>query len=1492
MKRTVGLGLTVLSMAISFVIAYLLITWLARRARYSCVGGNCIECTPDDWKSGICQNLSEVACKQQCGYRCNGGMCEPCRPSDVTPCPFSESQCLSENGFPTCGYNINGYDQLYETSDGAATLWAETCTACDGSEACDNYPNGLCGNNAGFTCSQYDLGMCVKCSDQASGASCQMHPSRLDGITCGVDSSTPCPIFTCFDGACHECVHGQQSLDYADEYNCYLAVNGKRTAFFDSTCGGGLGCDKYYCRFNGQCAACDQIDPFGTLGLCGPTEVIGRGDGTTYDEYGEVLLNGVSGALTKNYCDENCEKHVRWFCDNTTRTCKTTTPENGFIDEDFGCTDGECNWFESAETCQIYCTMAGVCESTTIPVLRDADNNPEAFGVWTFHSSVLGGNKIPGEDDMDLAELVQIPYRALRVASLYPYFESESDSTTHVVASNGDYSLEFNKEAGKLVYKYIDEVISEFPESPPVCDVSYELGVHPYGILYLRCGRSDETQPYWQTNHGLSGVDHNTHWASQRGIGDHSDNNIDSCYQANAHNAFLIVQGNSKGWGLAAPVFGDAMGFESDVDSYRSDNASSVYNHLNSLRDARNWIGEISHCEDISLADLKQNAGYGDRDRLTKIMPDNSVMAQLPRLKCSQVYAESPDGAVVLCRARKAACVADSAVATLPMHRNFDLYNGDAVVRADNFEYSITTSKYSIPGGNNKSASRIGMQLSETKPQGVYAHDKSFDWGQLKDFSQSQCSNGATGKGCISRADGTTVPIAFDLEHYLSETTTMRVPDTGNYMQAGEARLVKAYPIVDSVHTVLVSDDRKTHLGVYASSINDSTTQEYQILKHLYTHGNPERTQQGYDGDEGYGKADVVLRTEITPNTWLPVWVGGVRVVGEPSFELKEFTNGSNSVPALAVVEHQDDSGIWEVGKPPSTASNPQLVMQLDGNLILKEGDENLWISNTAGNPGAYVKLVAAVGGDANLQIYRADRTLITNWTPTNNVSATSAPNGKLYSGIPNEKRLYGYDYVDVLTDPDFVNPGEPDTLGSGQSLVQGKCLASGPCKLLLTTSRLRLVLLEAQLLLGDWNATYDATSEGVAFAGISMDRGFVIARTEGVPGACEEVTFDMLRTDKDLFCENVYVENSDNRKQKCTTEAFVCDYSGDYPACLPSAGQLVPGTNMDHGATTATCSCMASCNPELAIPIQLDSQMLATFAFDYSIDSNKSTAGFAIANARKYCYSPEVDGAYGRYTFNDSRADPIIRFESHGGNQDQQDYSGVLAASGKHGIEENPILMTYFGMCDYYAQKAGYEAAALVVDSDSDGCAHGKQSVWERIQWADVKQTLFESPGGNERIPPHLGCCVSNKRPSFKNDHKSCPSGYGIHYRRNLLSALTDVGLGANSYSDADCCRQDPFPHASDVDYLNGEPSERYEASKLYSGVEGHLPLTDGAYWLACHGCYWTKYLKDDFGVDGPCDKQKQNPADAGEYRWRGWDQVYTCGSATNMTGLPRSCP
>ena len=183
------------------------------------------------------------------GYRCNGGMCEPCRPSDVTPCPFSESQCLSENGFPTCGYNINGYDQLYETSDGAATLWAETCTACDGSEACDNYPNGLCGNNAGFTCSQYDLGMCVKCSDQGSGASCQMHPSRLDGITCGVDSSTPCPIFTCFDGACHECVHGQQSLDYADEYNCYLAVNGKRTAFFDSTCGGGLGCDKYYCRF-------------------------------------------------------------------------------------------------------------------------------------------------------------------------------------------------------------------------------------------------------------------------------------------------------------------------------------------------------------------------------------------------------------------------------------------------------------------------------------------------------------------------------------------------------------------------------------------------------------------------------------------------------------------------------------------------------------------------------------------------------------------------------------------------------------------------------------------------------------------------------------------------------------------------------------------------------------------------------------------------------------------------------------------------------------------------------------------------------------------------------------------------------------------------------------------------------------------------------------------------------------------------------------------
>ena len=52
------------------------------------------------------------------------------------------------------------------------------------------------------------------------------------------------------------------------------------------------------------------------------------------------------------------------------------------------------------------------------------------------------------------------------------------------------------------------------------------------------------------------------------------------------------------------------------------------------------------------------------------------------------------------------------------------------------------------------------------------------------------------------------------------------------------------------------------------------------------------------------------------------------------------------------------------------------------------------------------------------------------------------------YASIPSDELLYGYNYADVLTDADFLNPGERGTLASGQSMPAGKCLASGPCKL------------------------------------------------------------------------------------------------------------------------------------------------------------------------------------------------------------------------------------------------------------------------------------------------------------------------------------------------------------------------------------------------------------------------------------------------------------
>ena len=73
----------------------------------------------------------------------------------------------------------------------------------------------------------------------------------------------------------------------------------------------------------------------------------------------------------------------------------------------------------------------------------------------------------------------------------------------------------------------------------------------------------------------------------------------------------------------------------------------------------------------------------------------------------------------------------------------------------------------------------------------------------------------------------------------------------------------------------------------------------------------------------------------------------------------------------------QQDGNLVQYGGPlqalwATMTSNPagaQLVMQLDGNLVLYEGGQAVWASNTGGNPGAYF----AVQGDGNIVVYSSD---------------------------------------------------------------------------------------------------------------------------------------------------------------------------------------------------------------------------------------------------------------------------------------------------------------------------------------------------------------------------------------------------------------------------------------------------------------------------------------------------------------------------------------
>ena len=544
-----------------------------------------------------------------------------------------------------------------------------------------------------------------------------------------------------------------------------------------------------------------------------------------------------------------------------------------------------------------------------------------------------------------------------------------------------------------------------------------------------------------------------------------------------------------------------------------------------------------------------------------------------------------------------------------------------------------------------------------------------------------------------------------------------------------------------------------------------------------------------------------MLRRETSPGAYTTIWHAGVSPSANSHLHMVKI----NLRPVLAYVDHDAvHASLFD-----SITQVDVLNMQTDGNLVLYRADNTpVWSSGTAGNPGAYARFEASAGTTPKIVMHNASGEIIKTIV--------------LGAAIGDEKAS-GYSQMSTLNRASVDHGDDRSIIVQGQIMRVDKCLASGPAKLMFDgTGKFVLYVARSVLILG--NDAAPQTYSSYPYAGVVSD-ALVIAYSQGATRSCAEVTWDMLDLSFDQFCSNAFVVDSNDMYQKCKTPAFECNYSvPNGGACLPSTG-VTPGAHLDKGSSHSSCACMSKCDSGV---LSSDSNMIATFAFANSPYAFTPT-GYAIASSGSNSASDPCVVVQGMeyYTFNDSRAPSNLRLTTHGGTEEPSSYSGLISnlSIGQHGLDENPILSTYFGMCKAYHDQENDPSigrargsAALVRDESTDGCANAGGK-WTRHNWTEILNSLQNIDGSFAgSIPGNIGCCTTTATVQRTNS-SHCTSSY------NEASPST---LGLNNTV---CCRKDPFPFAADSYY--------YES--LTAGND------DKAGYLACYNCHMIREFPSD---------------------------------------------